>query len=117
MEDIDVKLKMLMMAVAMVALLAGCRREDIREFTVEMPSLTEADRQKVVDAFTIRSPGRPPRVYEGIFTDSFKFDFDKKTLTMKYDSMKIAQTNIRMLIESKGLKVVYPENTTGRAGK
>ena len=116
MEDIDVKLKMLMMAVTMVALLAGCRREDIREFTVEMPSLTEADRQKVVDAFTIRSPGRPPRVYEGIFTDSFKFDFDKKTLTMKYDSMKIAQTNIRMLIESNGVEVHFPSNTTGVAG-
>ena len=38
------RLKMLMMAVAMVAFLAGCRREDIREFTVEMPSLTEADK-------------------------------------------------------------------------
>ncbi len=106
-----------LIAIVALATLAGCRREDIREFTVEMPSLTEAGKQKVVDAFTIRSPGRPPRVYEGIFTDSFKFDFDKKTLTMKYDSMKIAQTNIRMLIESKGLKVVYPENTTGRAGK
>ena len=116
MEDVDVKLKMLMMAVAIVALFAGCRREDIREFTVEMPSLTEADKSKVVDAFTIRSPGRQPRVYEGIFTDSFKFDFDKKTLTMKYDSMKIAQTNIRMLIESKGVEVLFPSNTTGIAG-
>ena len=113
MEDIDVRLKMLMLAAVMVALLAGCRREDIREFTVEMPSLTESDKQKVVDAFTIRSPGRPPRVYEGIFTDSFKFDFDKKTLTMKYDSMKIAQTNIRMLIQGKGVEVHFPSNTTG----
>ena len=116
MEDIDVRLKMLMLAAVMVAFLAGCRREDIREFTVEMPSLTEADKSKVVDAFTIRSPGRPPRVYEGIFTDSFKFDFDKKTLTMKYDSMKIAQTNIRMLIQGKGVEVVFPTNTTGVAG-
>ena len=107
---------MLMTAVAMVALLAGCRREDIREFTVEMPSLTVADKQKVVDAFTIRSPGRSPRVYEGVFTDSFRFDFDKKTLTMKYDSMKIAQTNIRMLIESSGVEVHFPSNATGVAG-
>ena len=116
MEDIDVRLKMLMLAVVMVAFLAGCRREDIREFTVEMPSLTEADKSKVVDAFTIRSPGRPPRVYEGILSDSFKFDFDKKTLTLKYDSMKIAQTNIRMLIQGKGVEVVFPTNTTGVAG-
>ena len=116
MEDIDVRLKILMIAVAMVAFLAGCRREDIREFTIEMPSLTEADKSKVVDAFTIRSPGRPPRVYEGVFTDSFKFDFAKKTLTLKYDSMKIAQTNIRMLIQDKGVEVVFPTNTTGIAG-
>ena len=107
---------LLLIAITAVATMSGCRREDIREFTVEMPSLTEADKSKVVDAFTIRSPGRPPRVYEGIFIDSFKFDFGKKTLTMKYDSMKIAQTNIRMLIESKGVEVVFPTNTTGVAG-
>ena len=107
---------LLLIAIAAVATMSGCRREDIREFTVEMPSLTEADKSKVVDAFTIRSPGRPPRVYEGILSDSFKFDFDKKTLTLKYDSMKIAQTNIRMLIQGKGVEVVFPTNTTGVAG-
>ena len=107
---------MLMMVVAMVALFGGCRREDIREVTIQMPSLQESDKQKVVEAFTVRSPGRPPRVYEGIFTDSFKFDFDAKTLTMRYDSMKIAQTNIRMLIQSKGVEVLFPSNTTGVAG-
>ena len=107
---------LLLIAITAVATMSGCRREDIREFTVEMPSLTEADKSKVVDAFTIRSPGRPPRVYEGILSDSFKFDFDKKTLTLKYDSMKIAQTNIRMLIQNKGVEVVFPTNTTGVAG-
>ena len=107
---------LLLIAITAVATMSGCRREDIREFTVEMPSLTEADKSKVVDAFTIRSPGRPPRVYEGILSDSFKFDFDKKTLTLKYDSMKIAQTNIRMLIQGKGVEVVFPTNTTGVAG-
>ncbi|MBO4709545.1 MAG: hypothetical protein J5727_07190 [Kiritimatiellae bacterium] len=105
-----------MIAIVALATLCGCRREDIREFTVQLPSLTEADRQKVVEAFTIRSPGRPPHTYEGVFTDSFKFDFDAKTLTMKYDSMKIAQTNIRMLIQSKGVEVLFPSNTTGVAG-
>ena len=78
------KKSLLLIAIVAFATLSGCRREDIREFTVEMPSLT--------------------------------FDFDKKTLTMKYDSMKIAQTNIRMLIESKGVEVHFPSNTTGVAG-
>ena len=104
-------------AVAMVAALSGCRREDVREFTVEIPGLTQENKQKVVDAFTVRKPGQPPRVYEGIRPDTFSFDFGKKTLTMKYDSMKIAKTNIRMLIEAAGVEVHFPSNNaSGVAG-
>lgn len=102
--------------VAALALLGGCRREDIRECTVVMPKLTEADRAKVVEAFTSRKKGQPDRVYDGIFLDTFVFDFANKTLTMKYDSMKIAQTNIRMLIQQSGVEVLFPSNTTGVAG-
>ncbi len=103
-------------AVAAAAVLSGCRREDVREFTVEIPGLTQENQQKVVDAFTLRKPGQIPHVYDGIRPDTFVFDFDKKTLTMKYDSMKIAKTNIRMLIESAGVEVHFPSNTTGVAG-
>lgn len=106
----------LLTALAFAAALSGCRREDVREFTVEIPGLTQENKQKVVDAFTLRKPGQPPRVYDGIRPDTFVFDFDKKTLTMKYDSMKIAKTNIRMLIESAGVEVHFPSNTTGVAG-
>ena len=101
---------------ASLALLGGCRREDIREVTIELPKLTEADKAKVMDAFVSRKKGQADRIYEGIFTDTFQFDFSKKTLTMKYDSMKIAQTNIRMLIQDKGVEVLFPSNTTGVAG-
>ena len=104
-------------AVAMVAALSGCRREDVREFTVDIPGLTQENKQKVVDAFTVRKPGQPPRVYEGIRPDTFSFDFGKRTLTMKYDSMKIAKTNIRMLIEAAGVEVHFPSNNaSGVAG-
>ena len=41
---------------------------------------------------------------------------DMEHLQLKYDSMTVAQTNIRMAIESNGIHVVFPENTTGRAG-
>ncbi len=104
--------------IVLVALsaLCGCRREDIREVTIQIPSLRESDRQRIVDAFSVKSPGRSARTYEGIYTDSFKFDFAAKTLTMRYDSMKIAQTNIRMLIEESGVEVMFPSNTTGVAG-
>ena len=101
----------LLAALAFAAALSGCRREDVREFTVEIPGLTQENRQKVVDAFTVRKPGQNPHVYEGIR------DFGKKTLTMKYDSMKIAKTNIRMLIEAAGVEVHFPSNNaSGVAG-
>jgi hypothetical protein len=36
---------------------------------------------------------------------------------MKYDSMKIAKTNIRMLIEAAGVEVHFPSNNaSGVAG-
>ena len=39
-----------------------------------------------------------------------------KTLTLKYDSMQIAQANIRYAIDEKGVKVAFPEKTDNRAG-
>jgi len=109
-------MKRCLMLAMIVLAVAGCRREDIREFTVEIPGLTQGNKQKVAEAFIIKKPGQPPRVYEGIRPDTFVFDFDKKTLTMKYDSMKIAHTNIRMLIQDAGVEVAFPSNTTGVAG-
>ena len=107
----------LLAALAFAAAFSGCRREDVREFTVEITGLTQENRQKVVDAFTVRKPGQNPHVYEGIRPDTFSFDFEKKTLTMKYDSMKIAKTNIRMLIEAAGVEVHFPSNNaSGVAG-
>jgi len=106
------------LAIAAIAMasLCGCRREDIVEFTVDIPGLTQENKDKIVEAFTVRRNGMPPHVCDGVKTDTFKFDFERKTLTMKYDSMKIAQTNIRMLIEGAGVEVAFPSNSTGVAG-
>lgn len=101
------KLRLAVLALAAAAALAGCRRADIREFTVEIPDLAQSNQRTVMRALA-KQPG--------IDSSSYKWDFDRHTLTLKYDSMQVAQTNIRMAIEAKGLKVVYPENTTGRAG-
>lgn len=109
-------MKRYLMVAMIVLAFAGCRREDIREFTVEIPGLTQENRQKVAEAFIINKPGQPPRIYDGIRPDTFKFDFEKKTLTMQYDSMKIAHTNIRMLIQDAGVEVAFPSNTSGIAG-
>lgn len=86
---------------------AGCRREDIREVTLEVPGLNAKNEAAVFDAL-----GR----YEGVDRRTIRFDQAKKTVTLKYDSMKVAQTNLRMSIEEKGIAVTFPKKTTGFAG-
>jgi len=88
-------------------LLSGCRREDIREMTVTMPGLKEADRATVEAVL---------QKYDGVNKRSYKWDMNAKTLTLSYDSMKIAQSNIRYAIDEKGVKVKFPEKKTDRAG-
>ena len=88
-------------------LFSGCRREDVREMTVSMPDLREADKAKVVEALA---------KYNGIQKDSYKWDMSAKTLTLRYDSMQIAQANIRYAIDEKGVKVAFPAKTDTRAG-
>lgn len=88
-------------------LLAGCRREDIREMTVAMPGLMERHRSEIEKTLAR---------YEGVDLGSFVWDFRRKTLTLKYDSMKIAQSNIRYAIDEKGIKVEFPVKTDDHAG-
>ena len=88
-------------------LLSGCRRADVREMTVSIPGLTEANKAQVVEALA---------KYNGVQKDSYVWDMGAKTLTLKYDSMQIAQANIRYAIDEKGVKVAFPEKTDDRAG-
>ena len=88
-------------------LLSGCRRTDVREMTVAMPALTEADKPKVVEAL---------RRFNGVEKDSYKWDMAAKTLTLRYDSMQVAQANVRYAIDEKGVKVAFPEKKDNRAG-
>ena len=91
---------------AALAALGGCRREDVREMTVLMPELKEGDRAKVAESLA---------KYQGVLKDSYDWDMSAKTLTLKYDSMKIAQANIRYAIDEAGVKVSFPEKTDDRA--
>ena len=99
--------------IALAALLAalaasGCRRTDIREMTIEMPGLTKDRQETIVAALA---------PYAGVQKDSYRWDFEKKTLVLRYDSMVTAQTNIRMAIAEKGVDVVFPPNNpSGLAG-
>ena len=93
-------------AVAAV-LLSGCRREDIREMAGATPERKDADRKTVEAA---------RQKYDGVDKRSYRWDMDAKTLWLRYDSMKIAQSNIRYAIDEKGVKVQFPEKKTDRAG-
>ena len=96
-----------LLVVLVLALLGGCRRTDVREMTVTMPSLREADKATVVAALAR---------YNGVEKDSYRWDMAAKTLTLRYDSMQVAQANIRYAIDEKGVKVAFPEKTDDRAG-
>lgn len=81
-------------ALVLVACLAGCRLEDVRTVTVSLPKLTAADTNTVVKALAR---------YAGVKRETIAFDLEKRTVTMAYDSMQIAKTNIRRAIESAGV--------------
>ena len=89
------------------ACFAGCRRTDVREMTVSLPALEESDKAKVVEALAR---------YNGVEKDSYRWDMAAKTLTLRYDSMQVAQANVRYAIEAKGVKVAFPEKADDRAG-
>ena len=98
---------LLVLSCAALFLFAGCRRTDVREMTVSIPGLVEADKAKIVEALS---------KYAGVEKDSYRWDMAAKTLTLRYDSMQIAQANIRYAIDEKGVKVAFPEKKDDHAG-
>lgn len=98
---------LLLLALSLAAALAGCRRTDVRELTVSIPGLNESNKAKVVEALA---------KYNGIDKGSYRWDFAKKTLTLRYDSMQIAHANIYYAIDEKGVKAELPAKTGERAG-
>ena len=102
-----IRLTFFLLPFSFLLLACGCRREDVREMTVSMPGLTEANKAKVVEALA---------KYNGVQKDSYVWDMNAKTLTLRYDSMQIAQANIRYAIDEKGVKVAFPVKTDNRAG-
>ena len=100
-------MKKFLVIFAIASLLAGCRREDWRETTIETPSLAESQ---------VRDAAVALARYEGVDAQSVKLDTVNKRITLRYDSMKVAQTNLRMALQDKGIEVIFPANETGVAG-
>lgn len=81
---------------AALVLSGGCRREDIREFTLTLPGLDESQKALVTEALAR---------YNGVDKTSYRWDMAGKRFTLRYDSMQIAKENIRQAIEAKNVKV------------
>jgi hypothetical protein len=88
------KLALFVLAVSFI--LSGCRREDVRDFTLVIPDLCSTNKAVIVEALA---------KYNGVIKDSYQWDLEAKTLTLKYDSMQIAKENIRQAIEAKNISV------------
>ena len=86
-------------AAVLLAVACGCRETDYREFTMDIPGMDE----KNIDAI------RAAVLEAGAFPDSLKWDYAKKTLTLRFDSMRTAQANFRSAVEAKGVEVKFPD--------
>ena len=104
------KYKILSVLFTVLLALAGCRRTDVRDFTVEIPQAAESD----VPAITA-SLG----AFAGVEKSSIRFDAARHVLTLKYDSMQVAKKNIEMAIAKAGFTAngVSPESLGTRPAK
>lgn len=95
----------ILLSVALISgiVVTGCRRADVRDFTVNVPSMTQEDVSAIQSALS---------VYGGIDHVSVRFDMKSRTVKMKYDSMQLAKKNIEMAIAKIGLEAngVTPES-------
>lgn len=99
MEKMKSTLKFLSLVFLIAAAISGCRREDFREMTIVIPALSEINQQQIVKSLA---------KYQGVDHASYKWDFTGRKLTLRYDSMKIAQSNIRYAINETGIRVIFP---------
>ena len=92
---------------AIVLAVVGCRRTDVRDFTISIPDMTAADAQASAAALA---------PYAGVDKASLKFDPAAKTLFLRYDSMQLAKKNIEISIAQAGFTAngVTPESVGSR---
>ena len=109
-EVMNAKYKAFAAFLTVLFLFAGCRRTDVRDFSVEIPQATEADVPALAASL---SP------YAGIEKSSLRFDAARHVLTLKYDSMQIAKKNIEMAIAGAGFAAngVTPESIGAKSKK
>ncbi len=108
------KLHIAVWLIAAALAVGGCRREDIRACDIEIAGMTTES------ALQIRKAADALAHCPGVKTDSFDWRMGPNgnlVLSLQYDAMQIAQTNLRMAIAATGAQVVFPgNNPSGVAG-
>ena len=102
--------KVVMTAVVVACLFAGCRRTDVRDFEVAIPALTVESEAAIRSALSR---------FGGVEGNSLKFDQKAKKLVLRYDSMQLAKKNIEMAIAKAGFEAngVTPESVGKKSAK
>jgi hypothetical protein len=75
-----------------VILLSSCRKQDIREVIIQTPGIKNQACAKIVQDAFMRQPG----------VISIRPDFQKREITVKYNSMVIARKNIEFTVAAAG---------------
>ncbi len=93
-----------------LAVFCGCRRTDVRDFTIAIPSMTQSDRDLITDAIA---------KYGGVEKDSYVFDFENHKFFLRYDSMQVAKKNLEIAIAREGFTAngVTPESVGAKSRK
>lgn len=107
-DKISADMKKILLIASIALVLAGCRRTDVRDFTIDIPKATQADLPALVAALA---------PYGGVQKETLSFDAAGHKLTLKYDSMQIAKKNIEMAIAKAGFTAngVTPESVGAKA--
>lgn len=78
--------------------LAGCRQVDERDFSVDLPAMTEANAAEIE-----RDVRAALAMYRGVDkSTNLVFDVANHRVTMRYDSMQVAKKNIELAIAKAG---------------
>jgi copper chaperone CopZ len=95
-----------LMLLAVLLGAAACRLQDIRTKTIQVPQMKNEECQRII--------GKALAQAEGVLADSIRFG--PGTVTVTYDSMKLALKNLEFIIADAGFDANRtPANATARA--
>ena len=101
--------KTLLVILSLSIATVGCRRSDLREVTINIPGLAEAATNDAAYAAGKAKIAWALGTYEGVKKDSLKWDdAGRSKLTLRFDSLLVAEMNLVKAIDEAGFKVEYP---------